>query len=69
MQRQFVDELFGGAARLGFADDRQFDVPFGGVKQSGYGRENGLEGLRSYLVTKSVWIETAGATRDPFKLG
>ena len=46
-----------------------FDVPFGGVKQSGYGRENGLEGLRSYLVTKSVWIETAGATRDPFKLG
>jgi aldehyde dehydrogenase (NAD+) len=46
-----------------------FDVPFGGVKQSGYGRENGLEGLQGYLVTKSVWIETAGATRDPFKLG
>jgi aldehyde dehydrogenase (NAD+) len=46
-----------------------YDVPFGGVKQSGYGRENGLEGLRAYLVTKSVWIELAGATRDPFKLG
>src|SRR5690606_35584155 len=30
VQRQFVDERFGGAARLGFADDRQFDVPFGG---------------------------------------
>jgi aldehyde dehydrogenase (NAD+) len=46
-----------------------YDVPFGGVKQSGYGRENGLEGLRAYLVTKSVWIETTGATRDPFRLG
>jgi aldehyde dehydrogenase (NAD+) len=46
-----------------------YDVPFGGVKQSGYGRENGLEGLRAYLVTKSVWIELTGASRDPFRLG
>ena len=46
-----------------------FDVPFGGMKQSGYGRENGLEGLRGYQVTKSVWIETTGESRDPFKLG
>ena len=36
---------------------------------SGHGRENGLEGLREYLHTKSVWVETSGATRDPFKLG
>jgi aldehyde dehydrogenase (NAD+) len=46
-----------------------YDVPFGGVKRSGYGRENGMEGLRAYLVTKSVWIELTGESRDPFKLG
>ena len=44
-------------------------APFGGLKPSGNGRENGLEGLRAYIVTKTVWIEIAGATRDPFKLG
>jgi acyl-CoA reductase-like NAD-dependent aldehyde dehydrogenase len=46
-----------------------YDVPFGGVKQSGYGRENGPEGLRSYQQSKTVWIETSGVVRDPFKLG
>jgi phenylacetaldehyde dehydrogenase len=31
-------------------------MPFGGVKQSGYGRENGPEALESYTRTKSVLI-------------
>jgi acyl-CoA reductase-like NAD-dependent aldehyde dehydrogenase len=31
-------------------------VPFGGVKQSGYGRECGYEGLRGYLHAKSILI-------------
>jgi acyl-CoA reductase-like NAD-dependent aldehyde dehydrogenase len=31
-------------------------VPFGGTKQSGFGRELGEEGLRSYTRTKSVWV-------------
>jgi aldehyde dehydrogenase (NAD+) len=44
-------------------------APFGGVKQSGYGRDNGLEALDGFLHTKTVWIETEGATRDPFVLG
>jgi succinate-semialdehyde dehydrogenase/glutarate-semialdehyde dehydrogenase len=30
------------------------EIPFGGVKDSGYGSEGGTEGLDSYLVTKSV---------------
>jgi aldehyde dehydrogenase (NAD+) len=34
-------------------------VPFGGVKQSGYGRDSGLESLQGYLQTKSAWIDLA----------
>jgi acyl-CoA reductase-like NAD-dependent aldehyde dehydrogenase len=30
-------------------------MPFGGYKQSGWGRENGLEGLDAFLQTKSVF--------------
>jgi succinate-semialdehyde dehydrogenase/glutarate-semialdehyde dehydrogenase len=30
------------------------DAPFGGVKESGYGREGGMEGLDAYLVSKVV---------------
>ena len=46
-----------------------FAMPFGGVKASGFGRENGSEGLHEYLRDKAVWIETTGGTRDPFVLG
>jgi acyl-CoA reductase-like NAD-dependent aldehyde dehydrogenase len=31
-------------------------LPFGGFKQSGFGRELGVEALDAYLETKSVWI-------------
>jgi aldehyde dehydrogenase (NAD+) len=36
-----------------------WSVPFGGVKQSGYGRDSGLESLQGYLQTKSGWIDLA----------
>ena len=32
-------------------------VPFGGVKQSGYGRELGPEGLEAYLETRTIFID------------
>ena len=44
-------------------------APFGGFKQSGYGRDNGLEALDGFLQTKTVWVELTGATRDPFVIG
>ncbi|MCJ8305297.1 MAG: aldehyde dehydrogenase family protein, partial [Shewanella sp.] len=31
-------------------------MPFGGVKQSGFGREQGKEQLDLFLETKTVWI-------------
>ncbi len=40
--------------------------PVGGYKQSGYGRENGIEGIRSYMQCKSVWVSTKPNEPDPF---
>lgn len=40
--------------------------PFGGYKRSGIGRESGLDAIREYLQTKSVWIDTIGKSPNPF---
>ncbi|MGX7896057.1 aldehyde dehydrogenase [Tsuneonella sp. HG222] len=36
-------------------------LPFGGFKQSGVGREGGIEGVMSYTELKSILLERAGA--------
>ncbi len=42
-------------------------MPFGGMKQSGIGRESGIEAIRGYLETKSTWISYGqGAATNPF---
>ena len=42
-------------------------MPFGGMKHSGFGRESGMEAIREYLETKSVWISMAeGSPANPF---
>jgi acyl-CoA reductase-like NAD-dependent aldehyde dehydrogenase len=43
-------------------------VPFGGFKQSGFGRELGLDTLELYLETKSVITNTGNRPINPFGL-
>jgi betaine-aldehyde dehydrogenase len=41
------------------------EMPFGGYKQSGIGRENALDALRHYSQVKSVYVET-GDVESPY---
>jgi acyl-CoA reductase-like NAD-dependent aldehyde dehydrogenase len=43
-------------------------IPFGGYKQSGFGRELGLETLELYLETKGVLVSTGARPFNPFGL-
>jgi aldehyde dehydrogenase (NAD+)/betaine-aldehyde dehydrogenase len=43
-------------------------IPFGGYKQSGFGRELGLDTLEAYLETKSVLVSTGTRPYNPFGL-
>src|SRR6266540_932018 len=43
-------------------------IPFGGYKQSGFGRELGLETLELYLETKGVLVSTSPKPFNPFGL-
>ena len=43
-------------------------APFGGVKDSGFGRERGEAALGEYISVKNVMIDFSDAERDPFAL-
>jgi acyl-CoA reductase-like NAD-dependent aldehyde dehydrogenase len=41
-------------------------TPFGGYKHSGLGREGGIEAIKEWLQTKTVWICGKPDTNQPF---
>jgi acyl-CoA reductase-like NAD-dependent aldehyde dehydrogenase len=43
-------------------------LPFGGYKQSGFGREGSLETIEMYLETKTVFVSTGGKPVNPWGL-
>ena len=43
-------------------------APFGGMKESGFGRERGEQALQEYTTTKNVMIDFSTQERDPFAL-
>ena len=54
---QLVRRLKAGNVRVNAAAALDFAMPFGGYKQSGWGRENGREGVEAYTELKSVAID------------
>ncbi len=46
-----------------------FMMPFGGMKNSGIGRESGMASIKEFLETKAVWISTSDEpAANPFTL-
>ena len=43
-------------------------APFGGTKESGFGRERGEQGILDFTVQKNVMIDWSGTASDPFAI-
>jgi aldehyde dehydrogenase (NAD+) len=60
------DALEAGTVWVNTYRSTSYTTPFGGYKASGLGRENGLEAIKEYLQTKSVWFHTGGDVPNPY---
>ncbi|HII40358.1 MAG TPA: aldehyde dehydrogenase family protein, partial [Thermoplasmata archaeon] len=42
------------------------EAPWGGYKQSGFGKDLGVYAVEEYTNVKHVWVELTGAARKPW---
>ena len=56
-REQFINEIEAGMVYINRMTESTPEVPFGGVKESGYGRELSVFGIREFVNAKTVWVE------------
>ena len=61
-----TDKLKAGTVWVNNYRATSFTSPFGGYKDSGIGRESGIDAVKEYLETKCVWIATDLDVPNPF---
>jgi succinate-semialdehyde dehydrogenase/glutarate-semialdehyde dehydrogenase len=55
-QERFITDLEAGAVFINGMTTSYPQLPFGGVRNSGYGRELSVHGIREFCNTKTVWV-------------
>lgn len=63
---EMSNRLVAGTVWVNTYRSTSYTTPFGGYKASGLGRENGIDAIREYLQTKSVWFYTGGPAANPY---
>ena len=60
-QARFIDESEAGMVFVNGMTGSYPELPFGGIKTSGYGRELSAHGIREFCNLKTVWVGANGA--------
>ncbi|HEV7900181.1 MAG TPA: NADP-dependent succinic semialdehyde dehydrogenase [Planosporangium sp.] len=62
-QERFINDLDAGMVFVNGMSTSYPELPFGGVKHSGYGRELAEIGIREFCNVKTAWVGEPGANR------
>ena len=63
---RLADKIKAGTVYVNNYRATSFTSPFGGFKDSGIGRESGLDAVKEYLETKTVWLSSDLDVPNPF---
>jgi succinate-semialdehyde dehydrogenase/glutarate-semialdehyde dehydrogenase len=62
---RFANEVESGMVYINKITESTPEVPFGGAKNSGYGRELASFGPQSFVNAKTIWVQAGAAAETP----